>query len=321
MRCFIYILFLVTILSCDNLDRNNPIDAHQNDYTFVNSEESEKETDSSTATNSSTGINLNSPNIIIKSATILSEDFTDGVINAGEKVKMAFTLENNGSEDALGVQVLFACYSAYISDFKPNTWVTYSSSNLFSEPNIYAHTTAKAPLTLDEIEFEVSSNAQVGSELKIELIIKDENGNTWKQIFKTTIHQPPTLINVEFSKYLVSYEEFYDGVISRGEDVRLRPYIINKGTIVIYQPQITITSSNPYVNILYSYNKKSLFQWDNSDGWLVYPNKEARPIFTSGDFWFNVSELAPSPCEVEFNVIIEDAVNRVFIDTFKITIY
>tara|TARA_B100000674_G_scaffold131848_1_gene101718 strand:+ start:3944 stop:4909 length:966 start_codon:yes stop_codon:yes gene_type:complete len=321
MRYFTYILFFVTIISCDNLDRNNPIDAHQDDYTFVNSEESETEKDSSITGSDFTGINPNSPNVFIKSATILSEDFADGVINAGEKVKMAFTLENNGSGDALGVQVLFSCYSIYVNNFKPNTWVTYSSSNLSSEPNIYAQTTATAPLSSDEIEFEVSSNAQGGSELKIELIIKDDHGNTWKQNFKTIIQDPPPIVDVQFSKYHVSYEEFSDGVISRGEDIRIRPYIINRGTVMIYQPQITITSSNPYVNIPYSYSNKSLFQWDNSDGWLIFPGMEARPIFTSGNFRFNVSELAPSPCEVEFNVIIEDAVNRIFLDTFKITVY
>ena len=321
MRYFTYILFLVTIISCDNLDRDNPIDAHQNDYTFVNSAHSETEKDSSETKSNLTGLNPNKPNVFIKSVTIITEDYSDGFINAGEKVKMAFTLENNGSGDALGVKVLFSCYTNYVASFKPSTWVTFSSSNSFSDPNIYAHTTATAPLSSDEIEFEVSSDTRGGSELKIELIIKDEAGNTWKQSFKTTIKDRPPVIDVQFSKYYISYEEFSDGVISRGEDIRIRPYIINRGSIVIYQPRITITSSNPYVNILYSYSKKSLHQWDNSDGWLIYPDKEARPIFTSGDLRFNVSELAPSPCEVEFNVIIEDAVNRIFLDSFTVTIY
>lgn len=330
MKYFIYILFLVTVLSCDNLDRKNPIDANQSDYILDRSIQNDTNTNSSTNNNNEnnnnnnntlTEITTNAPNILIKSVTIISEDYEDGVINAGETVKMVFTLENNGAEDALGVKVLFMCNSYYVNNFTPDTWIAYSSSNLYSEPNIYAQSDATSSGSMGEVEFDVSTNARAGSALEIELIIKDENDNTWKQSFKTTIQDPPPIIDVQFSKYYVSYEEFSDGVVSRGEDIRLRPFIINRGTIVIYQPKITITSSNPYVNILYSYSKKSLHQWDNSDGWLIYPGKEARPIFTSGDLRFNLSELAPSPCEVEFNVIIEDAVNRIFLDSFTVTIY
>jgi len=122
-----------------------------------------------------------------------------------------------------------------------------------------------------------------------------------------------------FSRYTVYSDNNADGIINKGEAIKLKLYLKNNGTSTANKVRGTFTCSSSYISGLTQATSIGFYQSSYYD--YIDKDQEAAP-YSSGDYLgFNVSSLTPAGTVITFNVSITDESKNIWTDSFTITVY
>ena len=248
----------------------------------------------------------NSANIIFSKSSIYSDSNSDNVINKGESIRMDLFIKNAGSSTAKGLKVAVTTSSPYISSIS-NYYsvggysnVTYGDLSMNQEEN---HT---------GLTFNVSSSTPNETVIQFEIVITDIHGNTWNDIFTVTVKAQGS--NIVLSKYSVYSDSNNDGIINKGEGIRLDLVIKNTGISTAKEVSVTVKSTSSYIsNLKYYFNVGGFRNINFGD---ITANQEAN----NNGLMFTVSSSAPNGAVINFTVDMEDKYGNTWTDSFSVTV-
>ena len=298
-----FLAFLILLTSCVKLEwdlkRDNPGDTNQN-------------------------INGEAPFIKFSKFEVVADNNGDGVVNKGESIKLKVFLKNTGRTQANVVRATITTTNNYISSLIPTTQVPYNNSSSYydyiaSGDERYGYFAGAYPdYTLS---FNVSDLTPNGSVIIFNLSISDEAGNTWSDQF--TVIVSATGANIKFSKFEVVADNNGDGIINKGEAIKLKVYLQNQGSSDANKVRGTITTSDSYISSLVP---TTPVPYNNSSSYYDYiPIGSERYGYFAGAYpdytlSFTVSSSTPPGTNITFNVEITDETGNSWNDTFIITV-
>jgi len=269
-------------------------------------------------------INGDSPNIKFSKFEVVSDNNGDGVVNKGESIKLKVYLKNTGRQQANQVRASISASSSYISTLIPTTPVPYNNSDSYydyipSGDERYGYYAGNYPSYT--LSFNVSGSTPDATSIPFNISISDESGNTWNDIFYIVVS--PTGADIKFSKYEVVGDNNGDGIVNKGESIKLKVYLKNQGTSDAYKVRGTITTTNSYISSLIP---TTPVPYNNSDSYYDYiPVGDERFGYYAGNYpsytlSFNVSNTTPPGTNITFNIAITDETGNSWTDTFTVTV-
>jgi hypothetical protein len=238
------------------------------------------------------------------SYNVYSDNNSDEIINKGETVRLNVGVRNTGVKNAGAVKVTFSTTSQYVSNLTPTTAVSYGdisagSVKWYSYESYYV------------IQFTVSNLTPANTKIPISLSITDGNGNNFDDSFDVSVST--TGANVIYNSFNVYSDNNSDGIINKGETVRLNVSLKNTGTSTAKLVKATFSTTSQYVSNLspttaISYGDISA----NSVKW--YQNESYYVI------QFTVSSSTPDNTNIPFSISITDESSNNWSANFSVTI-
>lgn len=118
------------------------------------------------------------------SFNIVSDDNSNGIVNAGENISLNVYLKNNGSSISKTVRGLITCSNTYVSAVTPNTSVVYrdnSSVDYIQSGSI----SLNGNYPNNSLSFHVSTLTPPNTTIIFNVLIKDES-KSWPATFTIT---------------------------------------------------------------------------------------------------------------------------------------
>lgn len=298
-------MLIAGFASCKKLPRDNPLD--QYDETSPAPEQD--------------GIKLE-----YSKMTVVYDDNDDDEINPGETIYLRVYIKNTGNEGAFGVNATFSTGSQYITQLDPTIAVIYNSgagsASIYDGDEEFGYTGSTPDYTYYTIKFDVKEDTPDSTEIPFSMLIKDDTGHEWQDEFSILV--TITGAHLNFSRYVVTYENNDDGLISQNETAYLRVYIINNGSAKANEVKATISTQNVYVSNLYPIGELSYNSgFGNSD---ISPDEEEfgntgyAPNYQDYTIKFDVDGNAPDGEEIIFNMLIKDNAGNQWQDTFTVEV-
>ncbi|MDR1182421.1 MAG: hypothetical protein LBL13_10640, partial [Bacteroidales bacterium] len=162
------------------------------------------------------------------------------------------------------------------------------------------------------IQFTVSNSTPANTQIPINISIVDESGNTWSASFNITVSA--TGANVLYNSYNVYSDNNNDGIVDKGETVRLNVSLKNTGTSTAKAVNATFSTTSSYVSSLMptmqvNYGDISA----NSVKW--YSQIEKYYVIQ-----FTVSSSTPTNTQIPINISIVDESNNTWSSSFNVTV-
>lgn len=118
---------------------------------------------------------------------------------------------------------------------------------------------------------------------------------------------------IRFSKYEVISDNNNDGIVNRGEVVKVRVYLKNVGTSRAYQVNARLTTTDPYTTIDSNYANYA----DLDAGWEHYGESYWDSDWS---YKFTISDSCPSGHIVVFDLDIKDDHSNSWSDSFTVPV-
>ena len=158
----------------------------------------------------------------------------DGLVDYNESILLGLSLNNIGTDDALGVNVTISTENEFVSITDDNE--AYGT--------IAAETTVNM---VDAFAFDVASDIPDGSMIKINISAVDEAGRElWESSFTLTAHAP-VLSYLAFS--INDDAGNQNGKIEPGESVDIEVDLSNMGSSDAYNVMANLTTANGHITI------------------------------------------------------------------------
>ena len=254
----------------------------------------------------------------VQGFTIESDNNDDSKVNKGESIKLSIKLQNTGSSKANGVKGEVSCVSSYVSNMinvgpKPFYNNGYSSSSYD-----YINSGSWGAVSYSNyLEFDVSEDTPVGTELIFSIKISDEFGNIWNDTFKVTVVSTEALFSVQ--GFTVESDNNDDSKVNKGESIKLSLRIQNTGSSKANGVKGEISCSNSYVSNLINTGPKSFY--NNGYSSYDYINSGSWGAASYSNYLeFDVSEDTPNGTELVFSIKITDESGNVWNDNFTVIV-
>ncbi len=238
----------------------------------------------------------------------------DKKINKGESISLKICLKNYGNEQFFGLKASITCNSPYILNLKNNNIQKYlmngtsdytlpDSVSFISNPDNY-------------LTFDVSPSTPVGAKITFNLIMSDELGNKWADIFNISIENIGGII--KFYKDSIVNDNNGDGIVNKGENVSMKITLKNTGMSQVNNLKATITSNSPYITNLKNGDSQSYLML----GSLDYVSSGTLAFISNPDNYlsFDVSSTAPIGTNITFNITMTDDIGNIWTDSFNVTV-
>lgn len=248
----------------------------------------------------------NLASIIYHKSSVYSDSNSDGVINKGESIRMNVGVKNVGSSAANDVRISITSNSPYVSSVS-----NYYSVGGYSGVQ-YGSLTSNEEYSHDGLSFNVSTTAPEGTVIQFDISVTDTHGNIWNDSFTVTTEALGS--NITYNKYSVYTDGNSDGLINKGESIRLNLVVKNTGISTAKGVKVSVTSSNSYVSNISNYYSVGGFT-DVSFG-DVSANEEV----SKNGLSFNVSSNTPNGTVISFNLSMEDQYGNSWSDSFSVTV-
>ena len=243
-------------------------------------------------------------NITYNSFNIYSDNNSDGIINKGETIRLNVSLKNTGTSTARAVKATFSTSSSYVSNLSPTTQISYgdisaNSVKWYQYESYYV------------IQFTVSSSTPANTSIPFSISIVDESGNTWSTGFSVTVSA--TGANVSYNSFNVYSDGNNNGIVNKGETVRLNVSLKNTGTSTANSVKATFSTSSSYISNLtpttqITYGNISA----NSVKWYQYESYYV--------IQFTVSSSTPTNTQIPISISIVDESNNTWLSSFNVTV-
>jgi hypothetical protein len=118
---------------------------------------------------------------------------------------------------------------------------------------------------------------------------------------------------IRYSKYMVKSDDNDDGIVNRGEVVKVQVYLKNVGTSRANNVTAHLTTTDPYITVSY----------DDANYYRLDPGEEAYGEALLYSYWsyeFTVSSSCPTPKEITFNLSIQDEDGNSWSDSFTVPV-
>ncbi|OPZ32394.1 MAG: hypothetical protein BWY97_01527 [Tenericutes bacterium ADurb.BinA124] len=249
-------------------------------------------------------ISATGANITYNSFNIYSDNNSDGIINKGETVRLNLSLKNTGTSIARAVKATFSTSSSYVSNLTPTTQVSYgdisaNSVKWYQYESYYV------------IQFTVSSNTPANTTIPFSISIVDESGNTWSTNFNVTVSA--TGANVSYNSYNVYSDNNNNGIVNKGETVRLNVSLKNTGTSTANSVKSTFSTTSSYISnftpttqITYGNISANSVKWYQYESYYVIQ--------------FTVSGSTPANTQIPISISIVDESNNTWSSSFNVTV-
>lgn len=249
-------------------------------------------------------ISATGANITYNSFNIYSDNNSDGIINKGETVRLNLSLKNTGTSIARAVKATFSTSSSYVSNLTPTTQVSYgdisaNSVKWYQYESYYV------------IQFTVSSNTPANTTIPFSISIVDESGNTWSTNFSVTVSA--TGANVSYNSYNVYSDNNNNGIVNKGETVRLNVSLKNTGTSTANSVKSTFSTTSSYISnftpttqITYGNISANSVKWYQYESYYVIQ--------------FTVSGSTPANTQIPISISIVDESNNTWSSSFNVTV-
>ena len=247
--------------------------------------------------------------------TVEDDNNSDGIINKGETVKLQVYLKNNGTSTANKVRTTITCSSSYISGLSPTTATGYYKYGLSGYD--YIETGQEGYNSNTQLGFTVSSTTPAGTVITFNVSITDESNNTWTDSFTITV--VGTGASIGFSRFTVYSDNNGDGIINKGEAVKLQVYLKNNGTSTANKVRATITCSSSYISGLSPITSTGYYKYGLSGYDYIETVQEGYD--SNSKLSFNVSNTTPAGTVITFNLSITDESNNTWTNSFSITVH
>ena len=249
--------------------------------------------------------------------SVYSDNNNDGKINKGEAVKLQVYLKNIGSSTVNKVRATITCNSSYISGLSPSTATGYYKYGDVYYGD-YIATGQEGYDSGNQLGFTVSSTTPAGTVITFNVSIIDESNNTWTDSFTITV--VGTGASVGFSKYTVYSDNNGDGIINKGEAIKLQVYLKNNGTSTANKVRASITCNSSYISGLSPSTATGYYKYgDVYYGDYIASGQEG---YNSGNqLGFTVSSTTQAGTVITFNVLIIDESNNTWTSSFTITVH
>jgi len=216
----------------------------------------------------------------------------DGIFSPGERIGFSIGFKNDGDTTAYDIEIVASSTSNLIQ-FVDDQY-TASSMAEYSE---------REPRTSSDFTFDISSSAQPGTQISINLDATTSNGDGFSKTVSLTIEQAD--INLIFNDFRIAGS---DGMISPGENARIYYSLQNTGHSPVDGVLSTATVNNPNVKSI-SGNLSDSF--GNIDGQSV-------TVYRYYDLEIESSCPVTARIPVYFTII--DANQYTWIDSMEISI-
>ena len=269
--------------------------------------------DSFTVTVVSTGASLS-----VQNYDVTSDNNNDGAVNKGESVKLLVRLGNTGNSKVNKVKGTITCSNSYVSNLTnsgPHSYHMYGST---AYDYINAGTYGSVNNASNYLGFDVSSSAPAGTELTFNVTITDESNNTWVDSFTVTVVSTGASLSVQ--NYDVTSDNNNDGVVNKGETVKLLVRLGNTGSSRVNKVKGTITCSNSYVSNLTNSGPHSYYMYGSTAYDYINAGTYGSLSSSSSYLGFDVSSSTPDGTVLIFNVTITDESNNTWVDSFTVTV-
>jgi len=235
---------------------------------------------------------------------VYSDNNGDKIINKGETVGLQINLKNEGTSAVNGVMAAFSTTSPYVSNFTPSTYINYGN---ISGGGSYT-ATANTGYT---IRFIVSNTAPAGTQIPIDINIKDGSGNTWTDSFTVTVQA--TGAQMAYHSYSVYSDNNSDGIITKGETVGLRVTLKNVGTSRANGVMATFSTAGTYAS---NFTPTTSISCGNISAGGSY-------IATTSSGYtirFTVSNAATAGTQIPIDIYMEDETGNTWTDSFNVVV-
>ena len=251
----------------------------------------------------------------VQGFTIESDNNGDAKVNKGETIKLSIKLQNTGLSKAIGVKGEISSSSPYISNM-----VNYSPQpfyeNGYSYSNYINSGSWGKTSSYNYLEFDVSENTPIGTEVSFSVKITDESGNIWNDTFKVTIVSTNASLSVQ--NHTIESDNNGDLKVNKGESVKLSIKLQNTGSSKANSVMAEIICSSPYVSNITNAGPKPFYQ--NGYSYYNYIGSGSWGKTSSYNYLeFDVSPSAPFG-SITFNITITDESNNVWYDSFNVTV-
>jgi hypothetical protein len=234
---------------------------------------------------------------------VYSDNNGDSIINKGETIRLNVSLKNTGTGTAKAVKATFSTTSSYVSNLTPTTQISYGdiAANSIKWENTENHYA---------IQFTVSTTTPNNTNIPIDINIVDENGNTWTSSFDVTVS--PTDANVTYNSFNIYSDNNNDGIINKGETLRLNVSLENTGTATAKGVKATFTTTSSYVSnltpttqISYGDIAADSVAWYQTENYYVIQ--------------FTVSATTPNNTSIPIDINIVDENGNTWTSSFDVT--
>ena len=276
-----FLILLIASCKIPDLPRNNKLDEYNNPKVYING-------------------------ILLKYDTYLinSDNNADRTVNRGEKIKLNVKLKNIGTNKAESVKATFSSTSEYITGFNSKENIVYGNINPGSSKYYNS--------SIDNvIEFNVKSTTPDNTIIPINVTMVDGSGNTWTSIFNLTVLATNT--SIVYENFIVNSDNNEDGIVNRGEKVKLNVKLKNKGLSKAVAVKSTFTSSSEYITGFSS--TENLLYGDINPGSSIYYNASNDNVME-----FTVKNTTPDNSIIPIKVTMVDEIGNTWTSSFDITV-
>jgi DNA-directed RNA polymerase subunit E'/Rpb7 len=243
------------------------------------------------------------------SYSVYSDTNGDKVVNKGETVELQILLKNAGTSMAREVKATFSSSSTYVAGFTPTTAINYGDIYA-GNSNGYTYGYA--------VRFIVSNTTPADTQIPINIIMVDESGNTWTDIFNVTVKEP----QIAYNSNGIYFDSNGDKIINKGETVRLKVSLKNIGISTANGVKATFSTNSSYISdfspttqINYGDISADGIKWANYNG-NAY-TFEPSDIYT---IQFTVSNTTPAGTQIPIDINIIDASGNTWTNSFNVTV-
>ena len=251
----------------------------------------------------------------VQGFTIKSDNNGDEKVNKGETIKLSIKLQNSGLSKAVGVKGEISSTSPYVSNI-----INAGSKSFYQNGSSYSNYINSGSLgetsSYNYLEFDVSENTPIGTEVSFSVKITDESGNIWNDTFKFTVVSTGASLSVQ--NYTIESDNNGDSKVNKGESIELFINIQNTGSSKANGVKGEISCSSPYVSNIINKGPKSFYQNGSYYSNYISPGNLGKTS-SYNYLEFDVSPSAPFG-NLTFNITITDESNNIWYDSFNVTV-
>ena len=254
----------------------------------------------------------------VASHLIESDNNYDHIANPGESIKLNIKVRNATKKDVHGVNIKVSTNSPYISNIKNPGPIDLYQDGWSSAFYISKDGLGEVNSTSSYFGFDIASNTPIGTLLRFNVVITDENGETWDDTIEITVVGVNGHISVK--SFVVYSDNNYDKKINKGETIKLNVILENLGSSKVNKVKATFSTDNQYITNLVNHQNISYYEdgWSSADYILAGSYGEVNS--SNQHFGFDVDQNTPEGTVVVFDVNSTDESGGLWTDTFSIRV-